>query len=86
MFYSYHNLQGSQTPFLRNIANNMFYSYHNLQGSQTEVNNSYISITFYSYHNLQGSQTQMVISEPIHLVNGINYNIFTLLLNTGLCQ
>ena len=34
-FYSYHNLQGSQTHSLEFINLMQFYSYHNLQGSQT---------------------------------------------------
>ena len=34
-FYSYHNLQGSQTNSLIECTNKQFYSYHNLQGSQT---------------------------------------------------
>ena len=34
-FYSYHNLQGSQTLERKTSRNFKFYSYHNLQGSQT---------------------------------------------------
>ena len=35
MFYSYHNLQGSQTHLSKVLLREPFYSYHNLQGSQT---------------------------------------------------
>ena len=35
MFYSYHNLQGSQTTTIFRHRSEWFYSYHNLQGSQT---------------------------------------------------
>ncbi len=34
-FYSYHNLQGSQTIRQSVNPHQLFYSYHNLQGSQT---------------------------------------------------
>ena len=34
-FYSYHNLQGSQTMPVALEGGTTFYSYHNLQGSQT---------------------------------------------------
>ena len=36
IFYSYHNLQGSQTRTRIKQGRKSFYSYHNLQGSQTE--------------------------------------------------
>ena len=57
MFYSYHNLQGSQTMVVFIFSPAMFYSYHNLQGSQTKYIIVIQTTKFYSYHNLQGSQT-----------------------------
>ena len=58
-FYSYHNLQGSQTKKSPQTLLGVFYSYHNLQGSQTEYKDKENVMTFYSYHNLQGSQTTL---------------------------
>ena len=60
-FYSYHNLQGSQTLIPEAYKSTKFYSYHNLQGSQTLDSYPLHIFSFYSYHNLQGSQTKNTV-------------------------
>ena len=44
MFYSYHNLQGSQTMLTFAHNHILFYSYHNLQGSQTQYDFKYYTL------------------------------------------
>ena len=56
-FYTYHNLQGSQTWNIFICEYSQFYTYHNLQGSQTSQTLKSNHQSFYTYHNLQGSQT-----------------------------
>ena len=46
LFYSYHNLQGSQTGKQLRHCNAKFYSYHNLQGSQTQITSDAIECSF----------------------------------------
>ena len=85
VFYTYHNLQGSQTMCQYMILTKMFYTYHNLQGSQTHSRIRLAHYLFYTYHNLQGSQTSNDHLQTYILGSTVNYNFFILQLNIYLC-
>ena len=56
-FYTFTNLQGSQTHIWYMSKNAMFYTFTNLQGSQTVWGLNHPTHMFYTFTNLQGSQT-----------------------------
>ena len=78
MFYTFTNLQGSQTYLQTRSHPHAFYTFTNLQGSQTEVIARLQISVFYTFTNLQGSQTSKssseVITEPSHLACEASYS------------
>ena len=57
VFYTFTNLQGSQTDTYSFYVKKTFYTFTNLQGSQTNVLLDNSNERFYTFTNLQGSQT-----------------------------